>query len=51
MKKQRRYLKDLIAIDINKLVLETDCFEVQIGGSLLSLNPERHPNGRYYVVL
>src|SRR5262249_44615665 len=51
MKKKRRYLKDLIPVNINKLVLETDYFEVQIGDTLLSLNPERHPNGRYYVVL
>jgi hypothetical protein len=44
-------LKDLIPIDINRLVLETGYFEVQIGGTLLSLAPERHPNGRYYVAL
>jgi len=49
MKKKRRYLKDLIPVDINKLVLETGYFEIEIAGNLLSLAPERHPNGRYYV--
>ena len=51
MKKKRRYLKDLIPVDINKLVLETGYFEIEIGGVLLSLAPERHPNGRYYVTV
>jgi hypothetical protein len=47
MKQKRRYLKDLIPVDINKLVLETGYFEIETGGNLLSLAPERHPNGRY----
>ena len=51
MKKQRKYLKDLIPISINRLVLESGYFEVRIGDTLLSLNPERHPNGRYYIAL
>src|SRR5215813_9712162 len=51
MKKQRKYLKDLIAVNINKLVLETGYYEIQIGGILLSLAPERHPNGKYYVTM
>jgi hypothetical protein len=49
--KKRRYLKDLIPVDINKLVLETGYFEIEIGGVHLSLAPERAPNGRYYVTL
>jgi hypothetical protein len=49
MKKQRKYLKDLISVNINRLVLETGYFEIQIGDILLSLHPERHPNGKYYV--
>jgi hypothetical protein len=51
MTKRRKYLKDLIPININSLVLETGYFEVQIGDTLLSYNPERHPNGCYYVCL
>jgi hypothetical protein len=51
MKKKRRYLKGLIPVDINKLVLETGYFEIQIAGNLVSLVPGRHPNGRYYVAL
>ena len=51
MKKQRKYLKDLIPVNINKLVLETGYFELQLESGLLSLSPERHPNGRYYVCL
>jgi len=51
MKKQRKYLKDLIPININELVLATGYFEIQIGGILLSLAPERYPNGRYYVTV
>jgi hypothetical protein len=42
MKKKRRYLKDLIPVNINKLVLETGYFEIQIDGTLLSLSPETH---------
>jgi hypothetical protein len=49
MKKQRRYLKDLIPVNINELVLATGYYELQIGDKLLSLAPERHPNGLYYV--
>jgi len=51
MKKRRRYLKDLIAIDINRLVLETGYFEIQIGDILLSLAPERCPGKGYIVSL
>jgi len=46
MEKSRKYLKDLISVNINKLVLETGYFELQIGDIHLSLAPERHPNGR-----
>lgn len=46
MKKKRRYLKDLIPVDINKLVLETGYYELQIGDIHLSLAPEPAPNGR-----
>jgi hypothetical protein len=49
MKKKRRYLKDLIPVNINSLVLETGYYELRIGDKLLSLAPERHPNGKYYV--
>jgi hypothetical protein len=45
MKKKRRYLKDLIAVDINKLVFETGYFEVQIGDILLSPLPSAIPMG------
>src|SRR5262245_16017337 len=51
MTKQRKHLKDLIPININALVLETGYFEVRLGDTLLSFNPERHPNGKYYVAL
>ena len=51
MKKKRRYLKDLISIDINRLVVETGYFEIQIGDILLSLAPERQPNGSYVISL
>src|SRR5262249_7235393 len=50
-KKRRKYLKDLIAVNINRLVLVDGYFELQIGDIHLSLAPERHPNGRYYVTL
>jgi hypothetical protein len=42
MKKKRRYLKDLIPVNINKLVLETGYFEIQIDGTLLSLSPQAY---------
>src|SRR5262245_32301902 len=51
MKKQRKYLKDLIPININSLFLETGYYELQIGDIHLSLAPERHPSGKYYVTL
>src|SRR5262249_465384 len=51
MTKQRKFLKDLIPVNINELVLATGYFELQIGGIHLSLAPERAPNGRYYVTL
>jgi hypothetical protein len=51
MKKKRRYLKDLIPVDINKLVLKTGYFEIEIGGVFLSLAPERHHNEKYYVTM
>lgn len=44
-------MKDLLPVNINELVLATGYFEVEIGGVPLSLAPERHPNGRYYVTL
>ena len=30
MKKKRRYLKDLISVNINRLVLETGYFEIHV---------------------
>jgi len=51
MKKRRKYLKDLIPVNINKLVLETGYFELQIGDKLLSLAPDRCPDGSYVISL
>src|SRR5262245_8587159 len=51
MKKKRRYLKDLIPVNINSLVLETGYFELQIGDKLLSLAPDRCPDGSYVISL
>src|SRR5262245_61347830 len=51
MTKKRRYLKDLIPVNVNKLVLETGYYEITIGDIHLSLAPERAPNGLYYVTL
>jgi len=42
MKKQRKYLKDLIAININKLVLYDGSFEYQFDGNTLSLVPGKY---------
>lgn len=42
MKKQRKYLKDLIPININKLVLYDGSFEYQFDGNTLSLVPESY---------
>ena len=44
MKKKRRYLKDLIPVSVNELVLATRYFELQIGDKLLSdsLRPSRY---------
>jgi hypothetical protein len=41
-KKQRKYLKDLIAVNINKLVLYDGSFEYQFDGNTLSLVPENY---------
>jgi hypothetical protein len=41
MKKKRRYLKDLVPVDINKLVLETGYFELQLESG--DLSPFFHP--------
>jgi len=45
MKKQRKYLKDLVAININKLVLETGYYELQIGASTYPSHPNAIPMG------
>ena len=42
MKKQRRYLRDLIPININRLVLYDGSFEYQVDGNTLSLVPESY---------
>ena len=47
MKKQRTYLKDLIPIPINKLVLEDGIFEFPFGDSMLTLVPENYGNKQY----
>src|SRR5262249_8165349 len=51
MKKHRKYLKDLLPVNINKLVLATGYFELQIGDKLLSLAPDRCPDGSYVISL
>jgi hypothetical protein len=47
----KKFLKNLIPVNINRLVLVTDYYEVQLESGLLSLQPERFPNARYYVCL
>ena len=42
MKQKRRYLKDLIPVDINKLVLYDGSFEYSFNGNTLSLVPENY---------
>jgi len=42
MKKQRKYLKDLIPVKVNKLVLYDGSFEFQFDGNTLSLVPETY---------
>ena len=44
-------MKDLIPVNINSLVLETGYFELQIGDKLLSLAPDRCPDGSYVISL
>jgi len=51
MKKQRKYLKDLIPVNINELVLSTGYYEITIGDKLLSLAPDRCPDGSYVISL
>ena len=51
MEKKRRYLKDLIPVNINSLVLATGYYELQIGDKLLSLAPDRCPDGSYVISL
>jgi hypothetical protein len=51
MKKRRKYLKDLIPVNINELVLATGYYELQIGDKLLSLAPDRCPDGSYVISL
>jgi hypothetical protein len=49
-KKRRKYLKDLIAVDINKLVLYDGSFEYQFDGNTLSLVPENYGKRCFLVV-
>jgi len=51
MKNQRKYLKDLLAVNVNELVLETGYYEITIGDKLLSLAPDRCPDGSYVISL
>jgi len=51
MNKPRKYLKDLIPVNVNELVLTTGYYELQIGDKLLSLAPDRCPDGSYVISL
>src|SRR5262245_48016348 len=42
MKKQRRYLHNLVSVNVNKLVNHDGSFDLQIGSHTLSLIPETY---------
>src|SRR5215471_10968548 len=50
MKKSRKYLKDLIPISINRLVLYDGSFEFHFDGNTLSLVPETYGKRSFLTV-